>query len=82
MSVKATFVIDDGVLQDAREYVKNNRLKSLSAFVERSIREELAHMRQEKIRSALLAAGNDPLFMADVMEIQQAFEHTDHEATP
>ena len=79
MSVKATFVIDDGVLQDAREFVKKNHLKSLSAFVERSIREELARMRQEKIRSALLSAGNDQLFMADVMEIQQAFEHADHE---
>jgi hypothetical protein len=80
MSIKATFAIDDGVLQDAREYVKNNHLKSLSAFVERSIRGELARMRQEKIRSALLSAGNDPLFMADVMEIQQAFEHADQEA--
>ena len=80
MSVKATFAIDDGVLQDAREYVKNNHLKSLSAFVERSIRKELTRMRQEQIRSALLSAGNDPLFMADVMEIQQAFEHADHEA--
>lgn len=80
MSVKATFVIDDGVLQDAREFVKKNHLKSLSAFVERSIREELTRMRQEKIRSALLSAGNDRLFMADVMEIQQAFEHADHEA--
>jgi hypothetical protein len=79
MSVKATFVIDDGVLQDAREFVKKNHLKSLSAFVERSIREELARMRQEKIRSALLSAGSDQLFMADVMEIQQAFEHADHE---
>ena len=80
MSVKATFAIDDGVLQDAREYVKKNHLKSLSAFVERSIREELTRMRQEKIRATLLSAGNDPLFMADVMEIQQAFEHADHEA--
>jgi hypothetical protein len=69
MSVKATFAIDDGVLQDAREFVKKNNLKSLSAFVERSIREELMRMRQEKIRSALLSARNDPLFMADVMEI-------------
>ena len=79
MSVKATFAIDDGVLQDAREYVKKNHLKSLSSFVERSIREELSRMRQEKIRSALLSAGDDPLFMADVMEIQQAFEHSDLE---
>lgn len=80
MTVKATFAIDDGVLQDAREYVKSNHLKSLSAFVERSIREELTRMRQEQIRSDLLAAGSDPLFMADIMEIQQAFEHTDLEA--
>ncbi len=79
MSVKATFVIDDGVLQDAREFVKNSHIKSLSAFVERSIREELTRMRQERIRIALLSAGNDQLFMADVMEIQQAFEHADHE---
>lgn len=80
MPLKATFVIDDHVLEDAREYVKTNHLKSLSAFVERAMREELKRMRQEKIRAALLAAGNDPLFMADVMEIQQAFEHADHEA--
>lgn len=80
MPLKATFVIDDHVLEDAREYVKVNHLKSLSAFVERAIREELKRMRQEKIRTALLAAGNDPLFMADVMEIQQAFESVDHEA--
>jgi hypothetical protein len=51
----------------------------LSAFVERSISEELTRMRQERIRSVLLSAGNDQLFMADVMEIQQAFEHADHE---
>lgn len=82
MSTKATFVIDDEVLQDAREYVKKNHLKSLSAFVERSIREELARIKQEKIKSALLSAGNDPLFMADVMEINQAFEHADQETAP
>lgn len=82
MSVKATFVIDNQILQDAREYVKKNHLKSLSAFVERSIREELARIKQEKIKNSLLSAGNDPLFMADVMEINQAFEHVDLETAP
>jgi hypothetical protein len=77
MPPKVTFIIDAYVLEDAREYVKANQLKSLSAFVERAIREELKRMRQEKIRTALLAAGNDSLLMADVMEIQQAFEHVD-----
>jgi Arc/MetJ family transcription regulator len=79
MSTKATFAIDDVVLHDARECVKENRLKSLSAFVERAIRAEVTRMRHEKIKAALLSAGDDPLFMADVMEIQQAFEHSDHE---
>ena len=51
----------------------------LRAFAVRSIREELTRMRQERIWNALLSAGNDQLFMADVMEIQQAFEHADHE---
>lgn len=82
MSVKATFAIDDLVLHEARDYVRENRVKSLSAFVERAIREELKRLRQEQIRNSLLAAGNDPLFMADVMEIQQAFEHADHEEGP
>ncbi|NJD36724.1 MAG: hypothetical protein FIA89_00140 [Geobacter sp.] len=78
--MKATFAIDDRVLQEARDFVKTNQIKSLSAFVERSIREELARMRQEKIRTALLSAGSDPLFMADVREINQAFEHADLDA--
>jgi hypothetical protein len=73
MSVKATFAIDDVALFEARECVKENRIKSLSAFVERAIREEVRRMRQEKIRSVLLSAGNDPLFMADVLEIKQSF---------
>jgi Arc/MetJ-type ribon-helix-helix transcriptional regulator len=80
MSIKATFVLDESVIQNAREYTKENRFKSLSAFVEQSIRNELERRRQEKITSALLAAGSDPLFMADVIDINDAFEHSDLES--
>ena len=79
MSVKATFVLDESVIRDAREYTKENRFKSLSAFVEQSIRNELERRRQEKITGALLAAGSDPLFMADINDINDAFEHADME---
>lgn len=41
--------------------------------------EVIAPVRQRKIMIDLLMAGNDPLFMADVMEVQQAFEHADYE---
>ena len=79
MSVKATFVLDDLVIRDAREYVMENHVKSLSAFVERAIRNELEKLRQENIRAAVSRAGSDPLFLADIMDVQQAFEHTDFE---
>ncbi len=57
MSLKATFAIDDGVLRDAREYVENNHIKSLSAFVERSIREELTRMRQGEDQKRSVCGG-------------------------
>lgn len=79
MSVKATFVLDDTVLQQARECIKENGFKSLSAFVERAIRDELDKLRQEKIRAAVKSAASDPLFMADLMEIQSDFAHADLE---
>jgi len=41
--------------------------------------EVIAPVRQGRIMIDLLSAGNDPLFMADVMEIQQSFEHADYE---
>jgi len=79
MSVKATFVLDDLVISEARAYVLENHFKSLSAFVERAIRNELEKLRQENIKAAVSRAGSDPLFLADVMEMQQAFQHTDFE---
>lgn len=80
MGVKATFVLDDLVLQQAKECVKENRLKSLSAFVEKAIRDELEKMRKDAINSSIAKAAKDPLFMADIMEIQQDFAHADFEA--
>ena len=62
MSTKATFALDDAVLHEVREYVKENRLKSLSAFVERALREELRRLQQERIRKSLLAAGDRSSF--------------------
>jgi hypothetical protein len=64
----------------AREHMKRNHVQSFSVFVESSVCEERARLGHEKTKSALFSAGNDPLVMADVMEIQLAFEHTDHEA--
>jgi hypothetical protein len=48
-------------------------------FAGRSFSDSTEQVRQGRIMIDLLSAGNDPLYMADVMEIQQAFEHADHE---
>ncbi len=80
MGVKATFVVDELLLQQARDYVKDQRFKSLSSFVECAIRDELEQLRQERIRAALEKAGSDPLFLADVLEVQKDFAHADYES--
>jgi Arc/MetJ-type ribon-helix-helix transcriptional regulator len=79
MSIKATFVLDDFVIREAKEYVTKNHFKSLSAFVERAIRNELENLRQESIKASVIKAGSDPLFLADLLDVQQSFEHTDFE---
>lgn len=79
MSIKATFVLDDLIVQQARECVRENHFKSLSAFVEGALRSELERIRQEKIRAELQRAAGDPLFLADLQEVTRDFAHVDYE---
>ena len=77
MGVKATFVLDEKVMEQTREYVSQKKVKSLNAFVEKALREEIAKMKKEEIRAALLEASRDPLFKADLEEIEEDFACAD-----
>jgi len=79
MGVKATFILDERIMEQTREYVSKKKFKSLNAFVEKALKDEIAKMKKEEIRAALLEASQDPLFLADLKEIEEAFTYADFE---
>ena len=79
MGVKATFILDEKIMEQTREYVSKKRVKSLNAFVEKALKEEIAKMKKEEIEAALLEASRDPMFLADLKEIEKDFAHADFE---
>jgi len=42
MGVKATFILDERIMEQTREYVSKKKFKSLNAFVEKALKDEIA----------------------------------------
>ena len=80
MGKKATFVFDDHIMAEVKKIVDKGLFKSMNAFVETAIKDELERLKKEQIREALRDAANDPLFLADIKEIENDFKHADFEA--
>lgn len=79
MGKKATFVIDESVLTAARSIVETSRAKSLNSFVESAIKDQIEKIRRQEIKDAIIEAGRDPLFLADIKEAEYDFEFADFE---
>ncbi len=79
MGKKATFVLDEELVEEAKEVVKKGLFKSMSSFVEASIKDELERIRKKQIKTAIIDASNDPLFLADIKQVEKDFEFADFE---
>ncbi len=79
MGIKATFILDDEIMKKGRALVREKRFKSMNAFVEKAIRDKLDALDKEEIKKALLEASKDPLFLADIKEIERDFAQADFE---
>lgn len=79
MGKKATFVLDEELVDEVREAVKNGLFKSMNSFVEVAIKEELERIRKIRIKSAITDASKDPLFLSDIKEIEKDFAFADFE---
>ena len=79
MKKKTTFILDDGIIGQAKEIVEKGTFKSMIAFVETAIKDELERIKKERIKAAIKDAAKDPLFLADIREIEKDFEHVDFE---
>jgi Arc/MetJ-type ribon-helix-helix transcriptional regulator len=77
MGKKATFVLDDQVMAEAKMIVEKGFYKSMNAFVESAIRDEIEKNKRELIRAAIIEASKDPLFLSDIEEVEKDFEYAD-----
>ena len=79
MGKKMSFVLNDEVMEEAKVLVDSEGFKSMNAFVEMSIREKVEALKKSRIKAALRAASQDPLFLADMKEIETDFEFSDND---
>jgi len=77
MSKKATFVLNTELIEQAKEIVEEGTFKSMNAFVERAIKDEIEKIKKEQIKKAIIEASTDPLFLSDIREIEMDFQHSD-----
>jgi len=79
MGKKATFVLNETLLAEAKAIVESKKLKSLNSFVEQSLMDRVEKFRQEEIETAIIEASQDPLFLSDIKDVENDFEFTDFE---
>ncbi len=77
MGKKATFVLDEQMMAEAKEIIERGLFKSMNAFVETAIKDEIERIKKERIREAIIEASNDPLFLSDIEEVERDFEYAD-----
>ncbi|MBF0273776.1 MAG: hypothetical protein HQK84_00940 [Nitrospinae bacterium] len=74
-----SFVLNDDVMKEAKKLVEIEGFKSMNAFVEISIKEKVEELMKQRVKSALKEASQDPLFLADLKEVQNDFQFSDDE---
>lgn len=79
MGKKATFIIDEAVLEEAKTVVETKRFKSLNSFVEKAIKDKIRIIRREEIKKALVEASQDPMFLSDLRDVEYDFQFADFE---
>ena len=79
MGKKATFMLDEQMMKLAKEYVEKGHFRSMNALVETAIKDELDAIKKDQIRKEIVQAGRDPMFLADIEEIEKDFQHADFE---
>ena len=79
MSPKTTFIIKEEIIMQVKEAVKDGYYKSMTSFVENALKNEIECLKKEKIQKELQEASKDPLFLADIKEVENDFKYSDFE---
>ncbi len=79
MGSKTTLIIKDEIIMQVREAVGYGYYKSITSFVENALINELDTLRKAEIKKEIISASRDPLFLADIAEIEEDFKYSDFE---
>ena len=79
-SVKVTYSLPAGLVDDLRDVVSEGAAPSYSAFVEGALRRAVDEAREQRLASEFADAGEDPDFLADIDEVQKDFAAADSES--
>lgn len=77
---KATVLVEDRILTEARRLVGQRRYRSLNACVNEALRMLLAHERRVHLAKEMEEASRDESFLADIKATMEDFKYADAEA--
>jgi Arc/MetJ-type ribon-helix-helix transcriptional regulator len=76
---KVTFSLPADLAREMREVVSAGLFPSQNALVRSAIMKELKRVRTEQLRREFHEAAQDPMFLRDIQETEQAFQSADSE---
>ena len=79
MQKKVTLSLDAQLVERVQEAVKEGQAKSQSRFFEEALRAKLKHLEREAWERSLEAASKDPMYLADIEEVERDFMYADAE---
>ena len=78
-SVKVTYSLPRELTEEIRSLVAEGVAPSYSAFVERALEDAVQREREKRLAEQLTEAANDPMFLADIGEVEREFAAADAE---
>ena len=80
MQKKVTLSLDAKLVQQVQHAVEGGQAKSQSQFFEEALRARLKQLEREAWERSLEAASKDPMYLADMEEVERDFMYADAEA--
>ena len=77
---KVTFSLDASLVEQVQKLVQRGDAKSQTEFVEEALRAKLKQIEREEWERSLEEASKDPMYLADIEEVERDFMYADAEA--
>ncbi len=80
MQKKVTLSLDNKLVEEVQRLVREGRAKSQSEFFGEALEAQLKEIRKQRRRKLLLEASRDPVFLAEIEQLEHEFASADAEA--